>query len=92
MQLGDKEQFPYGAFLSWENLWHAYGNSQSYALLKAGQSLGDPSYIEKALKEINNFYRGVMFCCGENGSLMWREYRTSIYPPSTLFYSMNKTL
>jgi len=55
-QKGDAETFPYGVFLSWENLWHAYGNGQAYALLKAGQLLDRSDYIESALKEINHFY------------------------------------
>lgn len=45
-----------GMFLSWENVWHAYGNSQSYALLLTGKLLDDTSYTEAALKEINSFY------------------------------------
>lgn len=56
MQEGDKETFPYGAFMSWENLWHAYGNSQSYALLKAYRLTHDEKYKFAALNEINNFY------------------------------------
>ena len=28
MQAGDSINFPHYAFLSWENIWHAYGNSQ----------------------------------------------------------------
>ena len=45
-----------GMFLSWENLWHAYGNTQSYALLLAGKTLGEPKYINASLEEINHFY------------------------------------
>ena len=56
MQPGDSSNFPYGAFLSWQNLWHAYGNSQSYALLKAGKLLNDQHYIQKALLETDHFY------------------------------------
>jgi hypothetical protein len=56
MQLGDSLTFPYGAFLSWNNIWHAYGNIQSYALLKAGKTLGEPRYIKQALREIDHFY------------------------------------
>jgi hypothetical protein len=55
-QKGDARNFPFGAFLSWQNLWHAYGNSQSYALLKAGQLLNRDDYIKSALLEIENFY------------------------------------
>ena len=56
MQKGDAAHFPYSAFLSWENTWHAYGNDQAYALLKAAHFLNDNSYIDKALSEVNNFY------------------------------------
>jgi len=45
-----------GAFLSWENQWHAYGNLQSYALLKVGALLNKEKYTKAALVEINNFY------------------------------------
>lgn len=56
MQNGNADIFPYGAFLSWKNMWHAYGNSQSDALLEAGELLGKGQYTAAALKEINYFY------------------------------------
>jgi hypothetical protein len=56
MQAGDSLIFPYGAFLSWNNTWHAYGNIQDYALLRAGILLNNPKYIDKALVEVDNFY------------------------------------
>ena len=56
MQKGDAEHYPYGVFLSWQNLWHAWGNNQSYALLKAGTMLSKPNYIQSALIEIDHFY------------------------------------
>jgi hypothetical protein len=56
MQKGSSNKFPYGAFMSWQNLWHAWGNSQAYALLKAGQKFNNQTYIDSALKEIDNFY------------------------------------
>jgi hypothetical protein len=49
-----------GAFLSWENLWHAYANIQSYALLMAGQTLKDSMMINQALKEVNTFYPSIL--------------------------------
>ena len=45
-----------GAFLSWENLWHAYGNSQSYALLEAYTVTANHNFLYAALDEINIFY------------------------------------
>jgi len=56
MQKGDANNYPFGAFMSWQNLWHAWGNGQSYALLKAGQKFDNQDYIDSALLEINNFY------------------------------------
>ncbi len=56
MQQGDATHYPYDAFLSWENTWHAYANDQAYALLKAGVFLNDPKYTSKGLAEVDNFY------------------------------------
>lgn len=55
-QKGNSKQFPYYAFLSWENQWHAWGNSQAYALLEADKVLREESFIKKAQKEIDYFY------------------------------------
>jgi hypothetical protein len=55
-QKGDAKTFPFGAYLSWQNMWHAYGNGQAYAMLKAGKLLNRQDYIESALHEIDNFY------------------------------------
>ena len=75
MQQGDAAIFPYGAFLSWENTWHAYGNDQAYSLLKAGAFLNDPQYSSKALAEVDNFYPWLLqngfkssFVVANNGS------------------------
>ena len=56
MQHGDEKQWPYGAFFSWKNIWHAYGNIQAYALLKTGERLNNKSMKESALKEVDHFY------------------------------------
>jgi len=55
-QVGDDLHFPYNAFLSWNNLWHSYGNIQAYAMLKAGDLLKREDYINSALHEIDYFY------------------------------------
>jgi hypothetical protein len=46
-------------FLSWQNYWHAWGNSQSYALIKAGTAICDTTMTLAALKEINGFYKAI---------------------------------
>lgn len=56
MQFGDKTTPPYNAFFSWQNTWHAWGNSQSDALLDAGIILKEQKYVDAAKKEIRNFY------------------------------------
>ncbi len=56
MQQGDATNFPYSAFLSWENTWHAYGCDQAFAMLKAGAFLKDAQYTAKGLAEVDNFY------------------------------------
>jgi len=56
MQKGGSEEIPYGAFLSWQNVWHAYGSTQSYALLKASRILKRTDIKDAAVKEINYFY------------------------------------
>ena len=56
MQEPDTTSFPYGAFLSYQNTWHAYGNVQAYALMQAGNFLNAPQYNKAALAEVDNFY------------------------------------
>ena len=71
MQKGDNNNFPYGAFMSWTNLWHAWGNSQAYAMLTAGTRLDKQEYIKSGLKEVDHFYSYLL----ENGFLaaFWIE-------------------
>jgi len=56
MQAGKDTSFPYNAFLSWQNTWHAWGNSQAPALISAGRLLNNKDFIDAGLKEVNNFY------------------------------------
>ncbi|MBL4745011.1 MAG: hypothetical protein JKY08_01455 [Flavobacteriaceae bacterium] len=55
-QKGGKGTYPNGAFMSWANLWHAWGNNQSYALLLVGEYFNNQTYIDSALKEVDNLY------------------------------------
>ena len=56
MQVVDSKNEFNGAFLSWMNEWHAWGNSQSYALLKSYELLKDEKILSAALYELDNFY------------------------------------
>ena len=60
VQKGDSASFHYYAFMSWENLWHAYGNLQSYSLLKASTVLKREDILQAAISEINYFYKFLM--------------------------------
>ena len=57
---GQKKMPPYSVFLSWQNTWHEWGNSQADALLGAGRILKNKKYITHALKEIEEFYPYLM--------------------------------
>ena len=57
MQINDLKCEYNGAFLSWQNEWHGWGNSQAYALLKAYQVLENEELKTAALFELNNFYK-----------------------------------
>ena len=56
MQQGNETISPYYAFLSWQNGWHAWGNSQADALIDAGRALNKKEYITAAVNEIKYFY------------------------------------
>jgi hypothetical protein len=60
MQIESPDSLFDGAFLSWENLWHAYANIQSYALLQAGEAFNDPHMVTHAMYEIDHFYPSVL--------------------------------
>lgn len=76
MEQNDSTNFPYGAFLSNQNSWHAYGNLQAYALMQAGNFLGAPVYNQAGLTEVNHFYPWLLqngfqssFSVGESGGV-----------------------
>jgi hypothetical protein len=56
MQEGGSGSYPFGAFISSENTWHGWGNSQSYALLNLYQTTQDSAYLKAAIKEVKYFY------------------------------------
>lgn len=78
MQEGGQGVYPYGAFISYENTWHGWGNSQSYALLNLFETVLDSIYLKAALKEINYFYDYIMnrnylseFSIGKAGNVIF---------------------
>lgn len=59
MQVRDPGSRQDGAFLSWENIWHAYANVQAYSLLTAGPILKDTAMLQSALYEVKTFYPSI---------------------------------
>ncbi|RDE04979.1 hypothetical protein DVW87_15600 [Sphingomonas aracearum] len=59
-QAGDARRFPFGAYRSWRDQWHAWGNAQAYALLRAGALLDRPDFTASALIEVDHFYPYLM--------------------------------
>ncbi len=57
MQEGSRKEFPFYAFMSWENLWHGWGNSQAYSLLCAYEITCNKRYYDASLSEIKYFYK-----------------------------------
>ena len=55
-QYGDENSSPYYAFLSWKNIWHAWGNMQAYALLYAGRIIENVQFIDAGINEVKYFY------------------------------------
>jgi len=84
MQFGSKDKFPYGAFMSYKNDWHAWGNTQAYALLKAGHELNNETFVKSALKEVDNFYS----YCNKQGFL--HDFAIKRVNGSIQSYNLNK--
>ena len=62
-QYGDENSSPYYAFLSWKNIWHAWGNMQAYALLYAGRIIENVQFIDAGINEVKYFYP---YCIEQN--------------------------
>ena len=81
-QFGNKDTFPYYAFLSWKNIWHAWGNMQAYSLLYSGRILQNDTLINAGLNEVKYFYpycikKGFIHqfkLVNNNNSLMMDDY------------------
>lgn len=69
MQFGTKDQAPYGAIMSWQNIWHAWGNGQAAALIKAGQHFDQPAWSAAGIGEVKNFHPFLL------QNEMWNEFK-----------------
>jgi hypothetical protein len=49
-----------GAFLSWRQTWHAWGNAQSGALVELSQVLESPEFRVAAQREADTFFAGLI--------------------------------
>jgi hypothetical protein len=88
MQDGNAGTFPYGLHRSWETMWHAWGNSQSYALAYAGKSIGDTAMVASAAKEARDFYSRLLItglnkewdCAAPDKKLVYEQIAYGIRP------------
>lgn len=55
MQVEDGNIYP-GAFLSWQDIWHAWGNAQTQAMASLGKTLKRPEFLQAARKEADPYY------------------------------------
>ncbi len=63
-QFGDVDDFPFGVHPSFTPniyIWHSWGSRQSYSLLIAGKIFNRSEWIESARKEIDYFYKRMLF-------------------------------
>lgn len=56
MQLGDEKHFPYGAILSWQNIWHAWANGQTQALASISKLVQRDDFLLAAKREAEFFF------------------------------------
>jgi hypothetical protein len=56
MQKGDATTYPFKAFLSFQNTWHAFASDAAYAMLVAGKKLQKETWVQSGLMEVDNFY------------------------------------
>lgn len=56
MQLGDEKHFPYGAILSWQNIWHAWANGQTQALASIAKLVQRDDFLLAAKRETEFFF------------------------------------
>jgi hypothetical protein len=55
-QDGDVRSYPFGLHRSWETIWHAWGNSQTQALIETGRTLKNKKMLASAQREADGFY------------------------------------
>jgi hypothetical protein len=56
MQLGDEKSFPFGAILSWQNIWHGWANGQTQALAGIANPLSRDDFLAAAKREAEFFF------------------------------------
>ncbi len=59
MQLGDEESFPFGAILSWQNIWHGWANGQTQALAGIAGMLKRKDFLAASQLEAEFFFSHV---------------------------------
>ncbi len=79
MQVTDRSDTLYGALLCYEDLWHAWGANQLYALVRAWEVLRDPRYLQAAEAEARHWW-GRLLVRGFVHRVDLKRQRSSRYP------------
>jgi hypothetical protein len=56
MQLGDENHFPFGAMLSWQNIWHGWANGQTQALATIAKLVQRDDFLAATKREAEFFF------------------------------------
>jgi Glycosyl hydrolase family 9 len=56
MQLGDEKNFPFGAILSWQNIWHGWANGQTQALATIAKLVQREDFLAAVKREAEFFF------------------------------------
>ena len=80
MQQGNWQSPPYGAHLSYPNIWHGWGNSQTEALSLAGEYFNLAGAISSSRKEADWFYSRLIIDGWLSQIILDDSTRTDTFP------------
>lgn len=70
-----------GAFLSWRQRWHAWGNAQSMALIELSQLLESPKLLSAVQREADSFFAKLIVEGLRSECRFGAKFETREFPP-----------
>ena len=80
MQEGNWRRAPYGAHLSYPDIWHGWGNAQTEVLSRIGKGLGLPEAMASAKKEADWFFSRLLIDGWLSQILVGDSVRVDTFP------------